>query len=48
MLEMLQDPAPDHHSLIRQIKVLLHLHFEILFCNNEISGNYLHVAAKNV
>lgn len=47
-LEILQNPASYHHSLIRQIKILLHLHFEILFCNNEISDNYLHVGAKNI
>lgn len=45
-LEILQNPASYHHSLIRQIKGLLRLHFEILFCNNEISDNYLHVGAK--
>jgi len=42
------NPASDHHSLMRKIKVLLHSHFEILFCNNEISDNYLHVGAKKV
>jgi len=47
-LEILQNPASDHHSLIRQIKVLLHSHFDTLFCNNEISDNYLHVEAKKV
>jgi hypothetical protein len=45
-LEILQNPASDHHSLIRQTKVLLHSHFEMLFFNNEISDNYLHVGAK--
>jgi len=45
-LEILHNPASDHHSLVRQIKVLLHSHFEIVFCNNEIRNNYLHVGAK--